>query len=193
MADQRAFGNTDKSPAEGWHSGPRQSPGGLAPRSATEPRRAALRAATEPRKWVPRSATKPRKWGHKSATKPRRWGHRSATKPRKHHVKLRRRLLTITSRDASRWKPWSTRLRMPFGPSRCSLSSWRRALGMLLTLLWKKEDTAADSYRQGRQKAEDYYGRDASRRKTIIGRDASRWQPWRTPWRMPCGPNRCSL
>jgi ElaB/YqjD/DUF883 family membrane-anchored ribosome-binding protein len=30
-------------------------------------------------------------------------------------------------------------------------------LGMLLTLLWKKEETAADYYRQGRQQAQDYY------------------------------------
>jgi ElaB/YqjD/DUF883 family membrane-anchored ribosome-binding protein len=28
---------------------------------------------------------------------------------------------------------------------------------MLLTLLWQKEETASDYYRQGRQQVEDYY------------------------------------
>jgi ElaB/YqjD/DUF883 family membrane-anchored ribosome-binding protein len=41
-------------------------------------------------------------------------------------------------------------------------------LGMFLTLLWKQEDPAAASYRQGRQQAEDYY-RQGRRQVAAVG------------------------
>ena len=51
--------------------------------------------------------------------------------------------------------------------------------GMLLTLLWKKENTAADYYQQGRQQAADYYrqGRQQAAAVEHTLEDAMRTKP----------------
>ena len=88
MADQRAFGNPDRSPAE----------------VGAQVRDKAQEAGAQVR-------DKAQEAGAQVRDKAQEMVRQGEETP-----------LTLTSRDASRWKPWSTRLRMAFGPSRCSLS-----------------------------------------------------------------------
>ena len=109
MAEQRAFGTTDKSPAEAG-----TQVRDKAQEAGAQVRDRAQEAGAQVRDRVQEAGTQVRdraqEAGAKSASAPRRWCVKERMPPR-----------TITSRDASRRKPWRTPLRMPCGPNRCSL------------------------------------------------------------------------
>jgi ElaB/YqjD/DUF883 family membrane-anchored ribosome-binding protein len=145
MAEQRAFGNTDKSPAEG----------------GTQVRERTQEAGTQSRDRNQESGAQ----GHDRTQEAGTQGHdrhedggvqnRDRNQEGARHGEEtasassqqgREQVAAVENslEDAIRAKPLQSTL-MAAG------------LGMFLTLLWKKEETASDYARQGRQQAEDYY------------------------------------
>jgi ElaB/YqjD/DUF883 family membrane-anchored ribosome-binding protein len=134
MADQRAFGNTDRSPAE----------------VGAQVRDRAQEAGTQVRDRVQEVGAqvrdKAQEVGAQVRDKAQEASRQVAETASEYYQQGRQQMEAVehTLADGIRAKPLPSVL-MAAGT------------GMLLTLLWKKEHTDADYYRQGRQKAEDYY------------------------------------
>jgi ElaB/YqjD/DUF883 family membrane-anchored ribosome-binding protein len=157
MADQRGLGNMDKSPAEGGTQvRDRIQEGGAQGRDRTQESGAQSRDR----------AQEAGAQGRDKAQEMVRQGMETASD---YYQQGRRQVAAVedTFEDAIRAKPLQS-IFMAAG------------LGMLLTLLWKKEDTASDYYRQGRRQAEDYY-RQGRRQVAAVENtleDAMRTKPW---------------
>jgi ElaB/YqjD/DUF883 family membrane-anchored ribosome-binding protein len=134
MADQRGFGNADKSPAEGGTQvRDRIQEGGAQGRdrdqeAGAQGRDRAQEAGAQGRD----KAQEMVRQGAETAADSSQQGRRQVD------------AVEHTLEEAIRAKPLQ---------SICMAAG----LGMFVTLLWKKEEPAADYYRQGRQQAEDYY------------------------------------
>ena len=134
MADQRVFGNTDKSPAE----------------AGTQVHDKAQEAGTQVRDRVQEVGAqvrdKAQEVGAQVRDKAQEASRQVAETASEYYQQGRQQMEAVehTLEDGIRAKPLQSVL-MAAGT------------GMLLTLLWKKENTDADYYRQGRQQAADYY------------------------------------
>jgi ElaB/YqjD/DUF883 family membrane-anchored ribosome-binding protein len=145
MADQRAFGNTDKSPAEG----------------GIQVRDRAQEASAQGRDRTQEASAQGHDRNQESGAQGRDRTQEAGTQGRDSTQGVARQV----GETASAYYPQG---REQVAAVENSLEDSIRAkplqsifmaggLGMLLTLLLKKEDTAADYYRQGRQQAQDYY------------------------------------
>ena len=145
MADQRAVGSTDKSPAEaGTQVRDRVQEAGAQGRDRAQ------EAGTQVRDRVQEAGTQVRDRAQEAGAQVRdraqemvRQGAETASDSSQ-QGRQQAQAVEHTLEEAIRAKPLQSTL-MAAG------------LGMFLTLLWKKEDNASDYYRQGRQQAEDYY------------------------------------
>ena len=134
MADQRAFGNPDRSPAEvAAQVRDKAQEAGAQVRDRAQEAGAQVRdKAQEAGAQVRDKAQEMVRQGEETASDYYQQGRQQA------------QAVEHTLEDAIRAKPLQSTL-MAAG------------LGMFLTLLWKKEETPSDYSRQGRQQAEDYY------------------------------------
>ena len=134
MADQRGAGNADKSPAEGGSQvRDRSQEGGTQGRDRTQESGAQGRDRAQEAGVQVRDKTQEMvRQGAETASHSSQQGRQQA------------QAVEHTLEDAIRAKPLQS-------------TFMAAGLGMFLTLLWKKEETASDYARQGRQQAEDYY------------------------------------
>jgi ElaB/YqjD/DUF883 family membrane-anchored ribosome-binding protein len=145
MADQRAFGTTDKSPAEAG-----TQVRDKAQEAGAQVRDRAQEAGAQVRDRVQEAGTQVRDRAQEAGAQVRdraqEMVRQGADTAADYYQQGRQQAQAMenTLEDAIRAKPLQS-IFMAGG------------LGMLLTFLWKKEDTASDYYRQGRQQAEDYY------------------------------------
>ncbi len=141
MADQRTVGNTDKSPAEaGTQVRDKAQEVGAQVRDKAQEAGAQVRDRAQEAGAQVRD--KAQEMAHQGQEMVRQGAETASDSSQQGRQQAQ--AVEHTLEDAIRAKPLQSTL-MAAG------------LGMVLTLLLKKEDTASDYARQGRQQAEDYY------------------------------------
>jgi ElaB/YqjD/DUF883 family membrane-anchored ribosome-binding protein len=145
MADQRGFGNADKSPAEGGTQvRDRSQEGGTQGRDRTQESGAQGRDRAQ--EAGAQGHDSDQEAGAQVRDKTQEMGRQGAATASDSSQQGRQQAQAVehTLEDAIRAKPLQS-------------TFMAAGLGMFVTLLWKKEETASDYARQGRQQAEDYY------------------------------------
>ena len=145
MADQRGFGNADKSPAEGGTQvRDRSQEGGTQGRDRTQESGAQGRDRAQ--EAGAQGHDRDQEAGAQVRDKTQEMVRQGAETASDYAQQGRQQAQAVehTLEEAIRAKPLQSTL-------------LAAGLGMFVTLLWKKEETASDYARQGRQQAEDYY------------------------------------
>ena len=145
MAEQRAFGNTEKSPAEG----------------GTQVRERTQEAGTQSRDRHQDDGAQNRDRNHESGAQGHDRTQEAGTQSRDRNHEGARHSEETASASSQQGREQvaavETSLEDAIRAKPLQSTFMAAGLGMFLTLLWKKEETASDYTRQGRQQAEDYY------------------------------------